>query len=77
MLILWVFFSLIFVFWQSVGGTISFDLYLNKIIQGDCLQVMQSMPEKSVDMVLCDLPYGMTAPDWDKHIGYCRVMEAI
>lgn len=33
--------------------------------QGDCIKLMQDIPDKSVDMVLCDLPYSMTALDWD------------
>ena len=32
---------------------------------GDCLEVMKSIPSKSVDMVLCDLPYGTTQNKWD------------
>jgi len=28
----------------------------NKIIQGDCLEVMKDIPDKSIDMILCDLP---------------------
>jgi DNA modification methylase len=30
----------------------------NSLIQGDCLQVMKFLADKSIDMVLCDLPYG-------------------
>jgi len=33
--------------------------YINKIIQGDCLEVMRELPDKSVDMVLTDPPYGI------------------
>ena len=32
---------------------------------GDCLEVMKDIPEQSVDMILCDLPYGVTAIGWD------------
>ena len=32
---------------------------------GDCLEVMQYIPDKSVDLVLCDLPYGTTQNKWD------------
>ncbi len=39
--------------------------YLNKIIQGDCLDIMPRFPNNSVDMVLCDLPYGLTKNKWD------------
>lgn len=28
--------------------------------QGDCLQVMKELPDNSIDMILCDLPYGTT-----------------
>ena len=36
-----------------------------QLYQGDCLEVMKQIPDKSVDMVLCDLPYGTTACSWD------------
>ena len=35
------------------------------IKQGDCLELMKEIPDKSVDMILCDLPYGTTACKWD------------
>lgn len=41
------------------------DDFINKIIQGDCLEVMPYIPDKSIDMILCDLPYGTTACKWD------------
>jgi site-specific DNA-methyltransferase (adenine-specific) len=37
------------------------EKYLNKVIQGDCLEVMKDMPDKSVDLVLTDPPYGIRA----------------
>lgn len=33
--------------------------------KGDCLDIMPSIPDKSVDMILCDLPYGTTNASWD------------
>lgn len=33
--------------------------------QGDCLELMQEIPENSIDMILCDLPYGATDCKWD------------
>lgn len=39
-----------------------------ELIQGDCLEKMKDIPDRSVDLILCDLPYGTTAPVWDKHI---------
>ena len=38
---------------------------LNKIYNEDCLIGMKKIPDKSVDMILCDLPYGTTACKWD------------
>ena len=35
------------------------DDYINKVIQGDCLEVMKQMPDKCVDLVLTDPPYGV------------------
>ena len=37
---------------------------------GDCLDVMTGIPADSVDMVLCDLPYGITANKWDTIIDF-------
>ena len=42
--------------------------FVNKVVQGDCLEVMQSIPNKSIDMILCDLPYGTTQNKWDSVI---------
>ena len=36
--------------------------------QGDCLDLMKNIPDKSIDMILCDLPYGTTRNKWDKTI---------
>ncbi len=44
------------------------EKYLNRVIQGDCLEVMPYIPEKSIDMILCDLPYGTTQNKWDSVI---------
>ena len=38
------------------------------LIHGDCLEVMNTIPTGSVDMVLCDLPYGITSNVWDSII---------
>lgn len=42
--------------------------FVNKIIEGDCLDVMKKFPPKSMDMILCDLPYGITQNHWDSLI---------
>ncbi len=36
------------------------------IKQGDCLKLMKDISDESVDMILCDLPYGVTQIEWDK-----------
>ena len=41
-----------------------------KIIHGDCLEIMPTLADKSVDMILCDLPYGTTACKWDTIIPF-------
>lgn len=41
---------------------------INQIFNEDCLIGMTRIPDKSVDMILCDLPYGTTASKWDKTI---------
>lgn len=41
-----------------------------KLLQGDCLEIMPALPDKSVDMILCDLPYGTTACKWDTIIPF-------
>ncbi len=40
---------------------------------GDCFDVLEMMQDKSVDMVLCDLPYGVTACDWDVELDLGRL----
>ncbi|PZR14735.1 MAG: site-specific DNA-methyltransferase [Flavobacterium psychrophilum] len=39
-----------------------------EIHQGDCLEIMKDIPDQSVDMILCDLPYGTTQNKWDSII---------
>ena len=41
-----------------------------QLLQGDCLELMKEIPDKSVDMILCDLPYGTTACKWDMIIPF-------
>ena len=43
--------------------------------QGDCLELMKDIPDKSVDMILCDLPYGTTACKWDSVIPFEPLWE--
>lgn len=46
------------------------DLY-----NGDCLELMKNIPDKSVDMILCDLPYGTTQNKWDNIIPFEPLWE--
>lgn len=39
-----------------------------EIYQGDCLEIMTKIPDESIDMILCDLPYGTTQNKWDSII---------
>ena len=45
------------------------------IKQGDCLEKMKDIPDKSIDMILCDLPYGTTACKWDVVIPFEPLWE--
>lgn len=47
----------------------------NKIYRGDCLELMKKIPDKSIDMVLCDLPYGSTRCKWDVIIPFDKLWE--
>jgi site-specific DNA-methyltransferase (adenine-specific)/modification methylase len=44
------------------------ERFINQVIEGDCLKVMVDFPEKSIDLILCDLPYGITHNVWDQPI---------
>ena len=53
-----------------------------KLKCGDCLEIMKDIPDKSIDMILCDLPYGTTKNKWDSIIplnelwgGYERIIK--
>ena len=46
-----------------------------QIKQGDCLELMKEIPDKSIDMILCDLPYGTTACKWDSVIPFESLWE--
>ena len=44
-------------------------------MQGDCLELMKEIPDGSVDMILCDLPYGTTRNKWDSVIPFEPLWE--
>lgn len=53
-----------------MGKEILGSLELNRAYQMDCLEGMKLLPGKSIDMILCDLPYGTTACKWDSIIPF-------
>lgn len=46
-----------------------------ELINDDCLKVMKNIPDESIDMILCDLPYEKTAHKWDKIIPFDKLWE--
>lgn len=48
---------------------------MTQLIKGDCLELMKFLNDKSIDMILCDLPYGTTACKWDTIIPFNKLWE--
>jgi DNA modification methylase len=48
---------------------------MREVLHGDCLELMKNIPDKSIDMILCDLPYGTTACKWDTIIPFEPLWE--
>ena len=46
-----------------------------KLYKGDCLVEMNKIEDKSVDMILCDLPYGTTECEWDVALSFDKLWE--
>ena len=46
-----------------------------KLLHGDCLELMRGIADKSIDMILCDLPYGTTKCKWDIIIPFDKLWE--
>lgn len=44
--------------------------FVDRIILGDCIELLKTIPSNSVDMILCDLPYGTTACTWDSIVPF-------
>ena len=47
----------------------------SRLYLGDCLEVMKKIPDKKVDCIICDLPYGTSASSWDKAINSEKLWE--
>ena len=48
-----------------------------QLFNGDCLEVMKSIPDKSVDMILTDPPYGISASKWDSVIPFAPMWKQL
>ena len=46
-----------------------------EILLGDCLELMKDIPNGSIDMILCDLPYGIIQSKWDIPIPFENLWE--
>lgn len=60
----------------------SIEHFVNRVFEADCLDLFPHIPDKSIDMILCDLPYGTTQNKWDSVIdlnklweGYMRIIK--
>jgi len=50
-------------------------MLVDRLLHGDCLDIMPKIPDASVDMVLADLPYGVTQSEWDQVIPFGRLWD--
>lgn len=48
---------------------------INIIYNGNCLEIMKMLPDKNIDMILCDLPYGITNCEWDKELDIIKLWK--
>jgi site-specific DNA-methyltransferase (adenine-specific) len=48
---------------------------VSKLYNGDCLELMRTIPNNSIDMILCDLPYCETGNKWDKSFDLTKVCD--
>ena len=53
----------------------NYDEIINQLFEGDCLKYLKQFPDNSIDMVLCDLPYGTTQNKWDSVIPLCKLWK--
>lgn len=49
---------------------VQLNLGENHVLLGDCLEVMKNIPDNSIDLIICDLPYGTTSCKWDTVIPF-------
>ncbi len=53
----------------------NYNEIINQLFEGDCLRYLKQFPDKSIDMVLCDLPYGTTQNKWDSVISLGKLWK--
>lgn len=56
---------------QKTGGTMELDIIYNS----ECIEGMKKIPEESVDLIICDLPYGTTNCSWDTVIPFKKLWK--
>lgn len=53
----------------------NYNEIINQLFEGDCLKYLKQFPDNSIDMVLCDLPYGTTQNKWDSMIPLSKLWK--
>ena len=53
----------------------NYNEIINHLFEGDCLKYLKQFPDNSIDMVLCDLPYGTTQNKWDSVIPLSKLWK--
>ena len=53
----------------------NYNEIINLLFEGDCLKYLKQFPDNSIDMVLCDLPYGTTQNKWDSVISLSKLWK--
>ena len=64
---------------DPIEKSITTEQHINEpnisLFKGDCLDVMNQITNKSIDLILCDLPYGVTKNKWDVVIPFDKLWE--
>lgn len=53
----------------------NYNEIINQLFEGDCLKYLKQFPDNSIDMVLCDLPYGTTQNKWDSVVPLSKLWK--
>ena len=54
---------------------IDIESITNKIINADCMDILKELPDKCIDAIICDLPYGLMDAEWDRLISFDKLWE--